>query len=79
MKLTVSIDDEVFQRAQKRAEALGTSVEQLLCAYLDELAAETSRSETDYHADTAEFIRLSTPPRGNSRGWKFNREEIHER
>jgi hypothetical protein len=26
-----------------------------------------------------EFQRLSREPKGNSRGWKFNRDEIHER
>ena len=29
--------------------------------------------------DAEEFVRLSKLSKGNSRGWKFNREEIHER
>ena len=73
MNLTLTVDDDVVQRAQKHAEDRGTSVDELLRSYLEQLG------KTDYDADTAEFIRLSTPPQGDSKGWKFNREEIHER
>ena len=62
MNLTLTVNDEVLQRAQKHAETLGTSVDQLLCAYLDELATATSRTERDHEADAEEFVRLSTPP-----------------
>jgi len=34
---------------------------------------------TDAYADAAEFERLSRSAKGNSRGWKFKREELHER
>lgn len=74
MNLTLSVDDEVLRRARERAEALGTSVNQLVRDYLDQLAGKT-----DPAADAAEFARLSRLSHGNSRGWKFNREEIHER
>ena len=49
------------------AEALGTSVEELVREYLAGLA------------DADEFERLSDLAHGDSRGWKFNREELHER
>ena len=74
MNITLSIDDEVIRRARRQAEVLGTSVNQLVRDYLDQLAGAS-----DPAADAAEFTRLSRLSHGNSRGWKFNREEIHER
>ena len=74
MNITLSVDDEVIQEARRRAEAAGTSVNQLVREYLEQLAGKT-----DPEADAAEFERISRSARGNSRGWKFNREELHER
>lgn len=74
MNITLSIDDEVIFLARQRAEALGTSVNQLVRDHLAELAGKS-----DAAADADEFERLSRQGNGDSRGWKFNREEIHER
>jgi hypothetical protein len=74
MNVTLSIDEAVIRRARRRAEALGTSVNQLIRDYLDEFSGVR-----DPGAEAAEFARLSRQARGNSRGWKFNREELHER
>ena len=74
MNVTLSIDDETIQEARRRAEAMGTSVNRLMREYLEQLAGKT-----DPNADAAEFEQLSRSAKGNSRGWKFNREELHER
>jgi hypothetical protein len=74
MNVTLSLDDEVVQKARKRAEAMGTSVNQLIREYLEQFAGKS-----DPAADVQEFRRLSRISGGNSRGWKFNREEVHER
>jgi hypothetical protein len=74
MNVTLSVDDEVIRRARRKAEALGTSVNQLVRDYLEQLSG-TSEGE----ADAAEFERLSRQAQGDSRGWKFNREELHRR
>lgn len=74
MNITLSVDDEVIGSARRRAEALGTSVNQLVRDYLAQLAGES-----DAAAETDELIRLFREHPGNSRGWKFNREEIYER
>jgi antitoxin component of RelBE/YafQ-DinJ toxin-antitoxin module len=74
MNLTLSVDDEVIQEARRRADAMGKSVNQLVREYLEQLAGKT-----DLKAIAAEFEELSRNPTGNSRGWKFNRDEIHER
>ena len=74
MNVTLSIDDEVIQEARRRAEAMGTSVNQLVREYLEQLVGKT-----DPNADATEFERLSHIAQGDSHGWKFNREELHER
>jgi hypothetical protein len=74
VNLTLSIDDEVVLKARRRAEAIGTSVNQLVREYLEQLAGKA-----DPNADAEEFERLSRASQGDSRGWKFNREELHER
>ena len=74
MNLTLSIEDETIQRARRHAEALGTSVNQLVREYLEQLSGKT-----DPILDAAEFERLSHLAGGNRRAWKFNREEVHER
>ena len=74
MNVTLSVDDEIIREARCRAEAMGTSVNQLVRQYLEQLAGKT-----DPKTDAAEFERLSREAHGNSRGWKFNREELHDR
>lgn len=74
MNVTLSIDDDVIREARRRAEAMGTSVNQLVREYLEQLVGKT-----DPNADAAEFERLSYLAQGDSHGWKFNRDELHER
>lgn len=74
MNLTLSVDDEVVRKARRRAEAMGTSVNQLVREYLERLAGNP-----DLQALADEYRELSRNPKGDSKGWKFNREEIHER
>jgi hypothetical protein len=72
MNLTLSIDEQLVARARKKAEALGKSLNQLIRDYLQKLAGGD-----DSERSIEEFKRLSG--RGNSRGWRFNRDEIHDR
>jgi len=74
MNVTLSIEERVMREARRRAEAMGTSVNQLVREFLEHFAGLTNSD-----ADAAEFERLSRATKGNSRGWKFNREELHER
>jgi Family of unknown function (DUF6364) len=72
MNVTLSIDEQTVARARKKAEALGKSLNQLIRDYLQKLAGGD-----DPEGSVEEFKRLSG--QGHSRGWKFNRNEIHER
>jgi hypothetical protein len=71
MNLTLAIDERLVSRARKRAGALGKSLNQLIRDYLQTLA------DDDPERSIEEFQRLSG--RGDSRGWRFNRDELHER
>jgi hypothetical protein len=72
MNITLSIDEQVASRARKRAEALGKSLNQLIRDYLQRLAGGD-----DPEQSIEEFRQLSG--KGHSRGWRFDRDEIHER
>lgn len=74
MNLTLSVDDETLQKARRRADAMGKSVNQLVREYLEHLAGKSDRE-----ALLQEFREMSKHPTGDPKGWKFNREEIHER
>jgi len=72
MNVTLSIDEQTVVRARKKAEALGKSLNQLIRDYLQKLAGGD-----DPEKSIEEFRRLSG--QGHSHGWRFNRDEIHER
>jgi hypothetical protein len=74
MKLTFSIDDAVAERAGALARAMGKSLEQLVGEYIEQLADADQATR-----DVEEWRRLSREAEGDRRGWKFNREEIHDR
>jgi hypothetical protein len=74
VNVTLALDDDLLREARRRAEAMGTSVNQLVRQYLEQLAGRS-----DPEADAAEFEKLSRAAHGHSKGWKFNREELHER
>jgi hypothetical protein len=74
MNVTLSIDKHVAERARKAARSLGKSLNQVVREFLEELAGTKSAEE-----DVEELLRLSAESKGHSRGWAFNREEIHER
>lgn len=72
VNITLSIDDQLVARARKKAEAMGKSLNQLIRDHLQTIAGGN-----DAERSIDEFRRLSGT--GNSRGWRFNRGEIHER
>ena len=74
VNITLSVEDEIVRKARRRAEQLGTSVNQLVREYLEQFAGKS-----DSLRDADEFRRLSNASQGNSNGWKFDREEAHDR
>lgn len=53
---------------------MGTTVNQLVQEFLERFAGNDDTSKL-----AAEFVRVSAIRPGHSDGWKFNREEVHER
>ena len=72
MNITLSIDERIVARARKKAGSLGKSLNQLIRDYLQSLTGDD-----DPESSIDEFKRLSG--RGHSRGWRFDRNEIHVR
>ena len=72
MNVTLSIGDQLVARARKRAEALGKTINQLIRDYM-----QTVTGGNDPERSIEEFNRLSG--KGHSHGWRFNRDEIHDR
>ncbi|MGH7544047.1 MAG: DUF6364 family protein [Gemmatimonadota bacterium] len=74
MNLTLAVDERVLKRARQVARSLGKSVNQLVREYLEHLTAED-----DARRDVEELHRLSAEGGGRSRGWRFDRDEVHDR
>ena len=72
MNLTLSVDEKMVELARRNANAMGTSLNQLVREYIQKLA----RAE-DIEQTVAEFEALSG--KGEFGDWKFNRDELHER
>ncbi len=74
MNLTLSVDERMVKEARRAARAMGKSLNQLVRDYLEQLTARD-----DPRRDIEEIRRLSAEGKGRSRGWRFNRDEIHGR
>lgn len=74
MNITLSVDERLLRRARKAAEAMGKSLNQLVRDQLEAVVMEDSSDRFD-----KELRRLSVEGGGHSHGWRFDREEAHER
>lgn len=74
MNLTLSLNEKLVETGRRVAASMGKSLNQLIREHLEQLTSSASFEDT-----IAELEELSERARGRSGGWKFNREEIHER
>jgi len=72
MNITLSIDETLLIKARQVAANMGKSLNQIIREDLERLT-QTNQAKADFD----EFEALSG--QGNSHGWKFNRDELHER
>jgi hypothetical protein len=73
MNITLSVNDEVVERAREVARQQGTSLNALVRGYLESLAG-TGRGE-----DLArQFDELWQERTGRSGGWQFTREDLYD-
>ena len=73
MNVTLSIDDQTLARARQIAQQRSTSLNQMIRDYLESLTT------SDPSLAVAELQRLWNQEEGDSGGWTWNREEIHDR
>jgi antitoxin component of RelBE/YafQ-DinJ toxin-antitoxin module len=72
MNLTLSIEDELLEKARKRAAEMGTTVNQYVRDTLRNFVGED-----DIEAELAFFKQTSGKGKPDA-DWKFNREEMYD-
>ena len=74
MNVTLSIDEAVVERARRLAERRGTSMNQLIRDYLEEVTASESPE-----AALRELEKMWAEGRGRSTGEVWKREDLYDR
>ncbi len=74
MNITLSVDEQVAERARVAAQAMGKSLNQAVREYLEQLGGQ---QRLQAELDAFEQSALATP--GRLRGWKFDRDEANRR
>jgi len=71
MNITLSIDEQLVERAREKLRATGKTVNQEIREHLEHIVGD-DEIERDL-----EFFK-KTAGLGNSNGWKYNREDAYE-
>jgi hypothetical protein len=74
VNVTLSLDDKLLKRARQLAARRGISLNQMIRDYLSGVTGEMSPDEA-----VAQLDALWAQGSGDSRGWRFDREELHDR
>jgi len=74
MNITLSVDEQVAQRARLAAQRMGKSLNQLVRDYLEQLAGEARRGQ-----QWSQFEEACLNSTARLDGWQFNRDEANER
>ena len=72
MNITLSVNEKTVIEARKVAASMGKSLNQVICEDLERFIRKHTINN-----DLDEFKALAG--QGNSKGWKFNRDQLHER
>ena len=74
MNLTLAIDEKLAEEARKAAQSMGMSLNQAVRVYLERLAGREQ-----LEAELQAFEQSARRSPGRRMGWKFDRDELHER
>lgn len=74
MNITLSVDEQVAQRAREAAQKMGKSLNQVVRDYLEQLAGSSRRAQ-----QWSEFEERCLNSKAKLEGWRFNRDEANER
>lgn len=72
MNITLSIDEQLVERAREKLRATGKTINQEIREHLQHIVGDD-----DLERDL-EYLRTHAGL-GDSNGWKFNRDELYER
>jgi len=72
VNITLSIDEQIIERARENLRAVGKSVNEEIREHLQRIAGDDSNLERELE----EFVHRAG--QGNSNGRKWNRDEIYE-
>jgi hypothetical protein len=72
--LTLSVDEQTIERARNAAQAMGTSLNQLVREHIERLSGADQR-----RAEHEAFEARALAGKGRLNGWKFDREEANSR
>ena len=73
MNITLSIDEQVAERAREKLRAVGKSLNQEIREHLESLAGDDGQLERDL-----EFLERTAGLGKPEAGWKWNREDAYE-
>lgn len=74
MNITLSVDEQVAQRAREAAQKMGKSLNQAVRDYLEQLAGSGLREQR-----WAQFEARCLQSPAKLEGWRFSRDEANER
>jgi hypothetical protein len=74
MNITLSIDEQIAQRAREAAQKMGKSLNQVVRDYLEQLAGGARRGQ-----QWSQFEARCLNSQAKLEGWHFNRDEANER
>ena len=74
MNITLSVDEQVAQRAREAAQKMGKSLNQAVRDYLEQLAGSAQRAQQWTH-----FEERCLSTNAKLDGWRFNRADANER
>ena len=72
--LTLSIDEKTIERARSAAQAMGTSLNQIVRDHIERLSGADQRQ-----ADHDMYEARAKSGKGRLNGWQFDREEANAR
>jgi hypothetical protein len=72
--ITLSLDEKTIERARNAAQAMGTSLNQIVREHIERLSGADQRQ-----ADHDSFEARAKAGKGRLNGWKFDREEANSR
>ncbi len=74
MNITLSIDEQIAQRAREAAQKMGKSLNQVVRDYLEQLAGGARRGQ-----QWSQFEARCLNSQAKLEGWHFNRDEANAR